>query len=100
MLLSLIQLVAGVGVVLLLAAWASTNDMLAIISGLLGTFAWGMVAYGLFNIETVGNASAETEPALALLAVAMALATLTPALVNPFDAATGSESSPGQTERL
>jgi hypothetical protein len=85
-LLSLIQLVAGIGLVCLLAAWTVDNDMLAIMAGLLGTFAWGLTAYGLFDIETVGSSTTHAEPALALFAAGAALVAFLPALVDPFDA--------------
>jgi len=86
MLLSLIQLLAGVAVVLLLVTWVVTTDTVAIVTGLLGFIAWALVAYGLFNIETVGSAETTTEPAFALFALAAAVVTVIPAFVEPFEA--------------
>lgn len=100
MLLSLIQILALVGLVMLLASWAGPNDMLAIITGLLGTFAWGLAAYGLFAVETMDTTGTHSEPALALFAVAAALVTFLPALVNPFDLIGGANETTDPHERL
>lgn len=85
MLLSLIQLLAGIGAVFLLAGWAIDRDTVGIIAGLLGAFAWFVAAYGLFNIETVGETTTHSEPAIALVAAAAGLVCLIPALVNPWE---------------
>lgn len=86
MLLGLIQWFAVIGLVCLVLAWRpSTSDMFAIVAGLLGMFVWGVAAYGLLNIETVQSSTTYSEPALALFAVACAVVSLVPALVNPFD---------------
>lgn len=85
MLLSNIQLLALIGVVMLLVAYTTNEDMLAILTSLVGTFAWGLAAYGLFDIEIEGAASNYSEPSTALFAVALALVTLLPALVDPFE---------------
>lgn len=100
MLLSLIQLLAGVGVVLMLVAWISGEDVFAIVAGLLGLVAWGLVAYGLFNIETIDAAGTSSEPALALFAVAAAVVTVLPALVNPFEMVGESSETSDPMERI
>ena len=85
MLVSLVQLLAGIGVLLFLLSWyPDTPDTLAIVTGLMGAFAWGLVAYGLLNLETTGGATA-SEPALALFATAGVVVTVLPALVNPVE---------------
>lgn len=85
MLLSMIQLLAGIGVVLLLVAWLIDADIVGIVAGLLGTFTWGLVAYGLFDIETVDSSTASAEPAIALFAAAAAVVCFIPALVDPWE---------------
>lgn len=81
----MVQLFAGLGVVLLLVSWLPfTPDLMAILTGTLGAFVWGAVAYGLLNLETTGGATA-TEPALALVAAAALVVTALPALVDPFE---------------
>ncbi|UIP01746.1 hypothetical protein Hbl1158_16965 (plasmid) [Halobaculum sp. CBA1158] len=85
MLLSLIQLLAGIGIVLLLVSWLLEVDAVAMATGTLGFVAWALVAYGLFNIETVDSTGSSSEPALALFAVAAAVVTVIPAFVEPFD---------------
>jgi hypothetical protein len=100
MLLSLLQAFAGLGAVALGGAWLAENDMFAIVSGLLGAFAWGLVAYGLFDIETVGSSTTHAEPALALLATAAALVAIIPALVDPFDAVQDASDESNPWERV
>lgn len=102
MLLALIKDLALVGIVLLLVAWGtgSNNDYLAIVAGLLGAFAWGLCAYGLLAVETMDTTGTHSEPGLALFAAAAAVATLTPALVNPFDAAGDAAESNEPLERV
>lgn len=85
MLLSLIQLLAGMGFIFLLVSWLITIDTVGIVAGLLGMFAWGLVAYGLFNIETVDSSTTYAEPSIALLAAAAAVVCFIPALVNPWE---------------
>jgi hypothetical protein len=103
MLLGLIQLLAVVGTGGLVAAWLADNDMFAIVGGLLGTFAWGLVAYGLFNVETVtdgGTVVSSSEPALALFAAAAGIAAFVPALVDPFEAIGDARDADDPVERL
>lgn len=85
MLLSLVQLLAGIGVLLLLVGWyPNTPDTLAIISGIFGAFAWGLVGYGVLNLtSTSGNIG--NEPSIAFFAAAGLVITAIPALVDPFD---------------
>lgn len=100
MLLSLIQLLALIGLVMLLLSWGVSTDMLAIIGGLVGTFAWGLVTYGLFAVETMDTTGTHSEPAFALFALAAAVVTLLPALVNPFEIVGGARESNDPIERL
>jgi len=100
MLLSLIQLLVGVAVVLSLVTWVVGTDVFAMVTGLLGLFAWGVVAYGLFNIETVGSTTTSSEPAMALFAVAMAMVTTIPVLVNPFEAIGESTETNNPNQRI
>ena len=101
MLLSLIQLLAGIGVVLLLVSYLpSIPDTMAILTGLLGAFAWVLVAYGLFAIETVNGTGSTAEPALALFAAACALVTVLPAFINPFEIVGGANEMDDPMERI
>lgn len=101
MLLSLIQLVAGIGVVLMLVSYLpALPDTMAILTGLLGGFAWMLVAYGLFNVETVGSSTTSAEPALALFAAGAAIVTALPAFINPFEIVNDANEREDQMERI
>jgi len=100
MLLSMIQLLVGLGSVFLLAGWAIDRDTVGIIAGLLGAFAWFVGAYGLFNIETVGQTTTHSEPAIALLAAGAGLVCLTPALVNPWEIISNANDQDDPLERV
>lgn len=100
MLLSLIQLLAGIGVVCLLLAWAINVDMVGIVGGLLGGFTWFLVAYGLFNIETVDASTTHAEPAIALFAAAAGVACLVPAFVDPWDIIGSADDQNDPLERM
>lgn len=85
MLLSLVQLLVGVGLLMLLVAWyPETPDSLAIIAGIFGAFAWGLVAYGVLNLTTASG-SIDSEPSLAFFAAAGLVITAIPSLVDPFE---------------
>jgi len=87
MLLALIQLLAVIGFVTLGVTWWTSNDVLAMILGVVGTVCWLLVAYGLFNVEVVSNGTTVTKsnPALAIFAVGLAVVTFLPALIEPFE---------------
>lgn len=89
MLIPIIQLLAFIGLVLLLITlWSGNNDLI-IITGLLGVFVWGLAAYGLFNVEFVGaNGVRSSETGyvgVAYFALACALTCLWPALTGPIE---------------
>ena len=85
MLLAFIQLLAVIGFICTLITWWAGNDLLAMVVGVAGSFAWGLVAYGLFNVETLDSTATQSEPALALFATAFVVITFLPALVEPFE---------------
>ena len=100
MLLSLIQLVAGIGFVLMLTAWGIRNPTVGMVAGALGTFCWGLVAYGLFNIETVDGSTTYAEPEIALLAAGAAVVCLVAVLVDPWEMISNADDQTDPLERL
>jgi len=83
----IITLIA-IGLPFLLIALYSGSDELVIISGLIGTFAFSLATFGLFNVEVVSNGSVVSVgeyPALALFALALALTSFWPALTGPVE---------------
>lgn len=100
MLLSLIQLLVGIGVVCLLASWWTDEDGVAMLVGLAGTFAWGLASYGLFNVEKLDSTATQTEPAMALFAAALGVATFLPALAEPFELIGDSRDTDDPMERI
>lgn len=67
-----------IGVVALLAtgvALATTDNAVAIISGLLGMFGWGMWSFGALNLQVVRDSTTYQfgEPMLTIFGVALAL---------------------------
>lgn len=61
----------------------------SVLGGFIGTFAWGMVAFGAFNIEvSVGGGVdpiSKTYPAIAVFAVGMGVLSIVLAFVGPFE---------------
>jgi hypothetical protein len=85
-----IQLTAliAIGVLATAAALYTTDNGIAILAGVIGTFASGLATYGLFNIEVVSNGSvvaAGSEPAIALFTATLAMLAAYPALTGPID---------------
>ena len=100
MLLAFIQLLAVVGFVCLVTTWWTGRDIVAMILGVVGTGAWGFVAYGLFNVETLDSSTTAQEPALALFAAGLAVATFLPALVEPFELISESRTADDPWEKI
>jgi hypothetical protein len=83
----IITLIA-IGLPMLLIALHSASDELVILSGLIGTFAFSLATFGLFNVEVVSNGSivsAGEYPPLALFTLALALTSFWPALTGPVE---------------
>lgn len=62
----------------------------SILGGFIGTFAWGMVAFGSLHVDVATSDSADpvktfTYPSLALFAVGMGVICLIIAYVGPFE---------------
>lgn len=100
MLLSLIQLVAGIGFILMTASWGVRNPTVGMVAGSLGAFCWGLVAYGLFNIETVDGSTTYAEPEIALLSAAAGAVCLVAVLVDPWEMIGNANERDDPMERL
>lgn len=88
MLQSHILMLVAIGLPMLLIALYSAADTTVIITGLLGSFAFALASFGLFNVEVVSGGSmisAGSYPPLALFAAALALTSFWPAFVGPVD---------------
>lgn len=88
MLQSHITILIAIGVPLMLIALFAGSDTLVIVAGLLGTFAFSLATFGLFNVEVVSNGSVVTAgeyPSLALFTLAMALTSFWPAFFGPVE---------------
>lgn len=88
MLQSHITLLLVVGVLATGGALLTGDNMVAILAGLIGAFASGLAAIGLFNVEVVtetGSVAAVGDyPAIALFAAALAATAAWPALTGPI----------------
>jgi len=83
-----ITLLVAIGLPMLLLALYSASDEFVIITGLIGTFAFSLVTFGLFNVEVVSNGSvvaAGEYPPLSLFALTLALTSFWPALTGPVE---------------
>jgi len=83
-----ITILIAIGLPMLLIALYSGADTTVIITGLIGTFAFSLAAFGLFNVEVVSNGSvvaAGEYPPLAIFAFALALTSFWPALTGPVE---------------
>jgi hypothetical protein len=78
----------AVGVLATAMALYTTDNGIAILAGVIGTFSSGLATYGLFNIEVVSNGEVVTagaEPAIALFTATVAMLAAYPALTGPID---------------
>lgn len=83
-----IILLVAIGLPMLLITLYSGSDELVIITGLIGTFAFALATFGLFNVEVVSNGSivsAGSFPPLALFSLALGLTSFWPALTGPVE---------------
>jgi len=83
-----ILMLVAIGLPMLLIALYSGSDTTVIITGLLGTFAFALASFGLFNVEVVSNGSvvaAGEYPPLALFAATLALTSFWPAFTGPVE---------------
>lgn len=79
-----------VGVVALLmsgVAILTPDEGIAIVSGVVGFIAWGLIAYGSFDIRVVGDSTVYsfTQPSVALFGIMMALIPGYIALTGPIN---------------
>jgi len=79
-----------VGIVAILTsglALLTSDDGLATLTGVLGFVSWGVWTYGAFDMEIVRDATVYTfsEPAVAILGIALALVPGWIALTGPFE---------------
>jgi len=83
-----ITLLVLIGFPMMLFALYTRSDDFVIIAGLVGTFAFGLVTFGLFNVEVVSNGSVVTVgqyPPIALFTLALTLISFYPALTGPIE---------------
>lgn len=87
MLLELVQMLVAIGFICLVVTWWTSNDMLAMMLGLIGTGCWLLAAYAMFDVEIVSNGQTITKsyPAMGVFAVGLAVVTFLPALIEPFE---------------
>ena len=88
MLQTLIITLVAIAVLSTAAALYTTDNGIAILAGLIGTFSSGLATYGLFNIEVVSNGSVVgvgSQPGLALFTATLAMLAAYPALTGPID---------------
>jgi cytochrome c biogenesis protein CcdA len=88
MLQTLIIVLVGVGVLSTAAALYTTDNGIAILAGVVGSFSAGLATYGLFNIEVVSNGTVVavgSQPAIALFTATLAMLAAYPALTGPID---------------
>ena len=81
MLQSTLTILVTVAVVAIGAAYLTSDELLAVVAGLVGVFAAGLAALGFQNVEVASGGSilsVAAYPALSLLALALALAALVP----------------------
>jgi len=88
MLQTLIITLVAIALLATAAALFTSSNGIAILSGVIGTFAAGLATYGLFNIEVVSNGSVVgvgAQPGLALFTATLAMLAAYPALTGPID---------------
>jgi len=88
MLQTLIITLVAIGMLSTAAALYTTDNGIAILAGVIGTFSAGLATFGLFNIEVVSNGTVVgvgSQPALALFTATLAMLAAYPALTGPID---------------
>jgi hypothetical protein len=98
MIVSLIALLAIVAVLSTGLALLTSNNSVAILAGVIGAFAGGLLAIGLQNVEVVSNGSVVdvgAYPALTLFALALTVTAAWPALTGPVALADETRDSEG-----
>lgn len=80
--------VGGVAVVATAGALLTPDDVLAIITGVAGTVAWLIFAYGSLDVRVIGDSVTYsfTMPSVTLFAVMMAIPPAYVMLTGPFEA--------------
>lgn len=96
-----IIILVAIGGPMLFVSLYSGDDVTVMLTGLLGTFAFSLATFGLFNVEAISNGSVITAgsyPPLALFAFALALTSFWPALTGPVEliGSAAREETPGR----